>query len=458
MAQQAISTGTFCEAKWLVDPVVSQGTHTTIGAALTSASSGDTIFIRPGTYTENLTLKAGVNLAAFDCDAETPNVIIIGKCTLTTAGTVSISGIRLQTNSDFLLAVTGSAASIVNLRNCYLNCSNSSGISFTSSSGSSKINIFSCKGDLGTTAINYITHSGSGTLTIDIGYFTNSGTSASASTLSGAGIWQMYHTYFHNVITSSSTANGFTFMKCIFDCGAENTAVITHGCTNATGSSVIDCWIGSGSASAISVSASCALFLTNTTIQSSNTNAITGSGTITFSNVVFSGTSSLMNTTTQTALYTNLGKHKASGQPCFFAFSNTAVTNKTGDGTGYIIIFGTERFDQDNNFDGTSTFTAPVTGKYLFTCNCCVQNLVATSTLFLYLGIAGTSAFTYPFVNTSYTNAVAGNGFITGSTIVNMTAGDTAQVTVAVGGGAKSVGVFGGAADGRTSFAGMLVA
>ena len=69
----------FGVAKWIVDSTASLGTHTTIAAALTSASSGDTIFIRPGTFTENLTLKAGVDLCAFDCDALTPNVTIDGS-------------------------------------------------------------------------------------------------------------------------------------------------------------------------------------------------------------------------------------------------------------------------------------------------------------------------------------------------------------------------------------------
>src|ERR1043166_1875682 len=124
MAQQIVSTNTFTTAKWIVSATASDGTHTTIATALTSASSGDTIFIRPGTYTENLTLKAGVNIAAFICDGYTPNVTISGTLTLTTAGTVSISGIRLQTNSAAVLAVTGSAASNVFLINCYLNLTN----------------------------------------------------------------------------------------------------------------------------------------------------------------------------------------------------------------------------------------------------------------------------------------------------------------------------------------------
>jgi pectin methylesterase-like acyl-CoA thioesterase len=60
----ALSTNNYGPAKFIVSSSAANGTHTTIAAALTSASTGDTIFIRPGTYTENLTLKAGVNLTA----------------------------------------------------------------------------------------------------------------------------------------------------------------------------------------------------------------------------------------------------------------------------------------------------------------------------------------------------------------------------------------------------------
>src|SRR5512135_3481216 len=113
----------FGTAKFIVSGAYSDGcTHITIASALTDASSGDTIFIRPGTYTENLTLKAGVNLTAFTGDGSlntTSNVVILGKCTMTTAGTVNISGVQLKTNSDFFLAVTGSANSIVNLNSCF---------------------------------------------------------------------------------------------------------------------------------------------------------------------------------------------------------------------------------------------------------------------------------------------------------------------------------------------------
>ena len=53
----AIQTGDnrFSTYKWIVDPVSGYGTHTTIQGAIDDASSGDSIFIRSGVYTENFT-------------------------------------------------------------------------------------------------------------------------------------------------------------------------------------------------------------------------------------------------------------------------------------------------------------------------------------------------------------------------------------------------------------------
>lgn len=106
-------------AEYVVDPTLNNGTHQTIQAAITAASSGDTIFIRPGTYTENLTLKAGVNLAAYSCDALTPNVVIAGNATATFTGACTLTGIRLRTNAANFLTVSGVGNTVVNLINCY---------------------------------------------------------------------------------------------------------------------------------------------------------------------------------------------------------------------------------------------------------------------------------------------------------------------------------------------------
>lgn len=53
-------------------------------------------------------------------------------------------------------------------------------------------------------------------------------------------------------------------------------------------------------------------------------------------------------------------------QPAFLTYASGTLNNVTGDGTDYTIVYDTEIIDQNNDFDGTSTFTAPVTGFYNF--------------------------------------------------------------------------------------------
>jgi len=286
----------FGTAKWIVDPTAGQGTHTTIASALTSASSGDTIFIRPGTYTENPTLKAGVNLTAFGCDSLTQQVIINGKCTLTGAGTVTISGISLQTNSDFFLAVTGSAASIVNLQNCYLNVLNNTGISYTSSSSSSAITIDGCIGAIATTGITYFVATGTGAINIYVSVLNNAGASTTASSTSACPI-TFYNSTMGVALSTSSTGVVNAF-NCYFNAG--NATVLT---TAGTGTSQINnCDVAGGTASALSAGSGTTIQLFTSTLSSSNTNAITGAGTISYGGVTFSGSSSTINTTTKSPI------------------------------------------------------------------------------------------------------------------------------------------------------------
>ncbi len=355
MAQQ-ISTNTFGCAKWIVSSDATQGTHTTIAGALTSASSGDTIFIRPGTYTENLTLKVGVNLAAFDCDALTPNVTISGKATLTAAGSVSISGIRLQTNSDFFLAVTGSAASVVNLKNCFLNCLNNTGISFTSSSSSSLIKIIDCYGDISTTSISLYSTSSSGGFSLINVQITNSGSSSTAST-SSSGSLGFYRSNLSFPISTSSTAI-FVAYECQFFTDATNTTCVTLSGTGngqITGSSLF-----SGSSVAISIGSGTTLGCFNSRIECTNTNGISGSGTLNLSGVVFSGSGRGISVTTKnvtgfnligtwtptvvggtsagTATYSSqVGRYYQIGAMVFISFQ---LIWTSGTGTGNLLIGG----------------------------------------------------------------------------------------------------------------------
>ncbi len=299
MAQQILSTNTFTTAKWIVSATASDGTHTTIAAALTSASSGDTIFIRPGTYTENITLKAGVNLTAFGSDSSinaTGDVVISGTCTMTTAGTVTISGIQLQTNSAALLAVTGSAASIVTLNNCYINCTNNTGITHSSSNAASLITLKYCSGDIGTTGISLFTSTSTGILQLLYSTITNGGSSTTTSTVSAGTILLSYSVIGFPLTTSSSGVINAIYMS--QSTSATNTTAITVAGTGSI--SIKQSEISSGTASAITIGTGTGATVFGTRIDSTNTNAITGIGTISYGNLTFSNTSQTINTTTQT--------------------------------------------------------------------------------------------------------------------------------------------------------------
>ncbi len=276
------------------------GNYSTIGAAIAAASSGDTIFVMPGntgTYTENFTIPAGIHLTGFVGDELTPNVTIIGKITFTAAGTSTITGLRLQTNSDNFLVVSGNSASILWVRNCYLNCANNTGVSYTSSSGSSTIRLHDCRGEFGTSGITLFTMSSSGTLSL-VRTSITTGVTTTASTCS-AGILNVSYCSLGMPITYSGSGGGtWIFTQAI----VTNTTCVTFG--GSAGSVVNFCLFTSGSASAISMSVAATLDYVD--VSSSNVSAIAGAGALTAGVITFSGSSSTI-APTITPLVTNIG-------------------------------------------------------------------------------------------------------------------------------------------------------
>lgn len=143
--------------------------------------------------------------------------------------------------------------------------------------------------------------------------------------------------------------------------------------------------------------------------------------------------------------------------PLFIAYLSATVTNVTGDGTDYTIIFDTEVEDREGDYNSaTGVFTAPVSGFYLL-----IPNVHATD-----LGAFGannvrliTSNRTYRIAYMDTDNVISGTiyAYTPGGLIVDMDAGDTASVRIAVSAGGKTVDVLGGAAPVTTSFMGYLL-
>ncbi len=489
-------------ARFIVSP--GDGTdganYTTIASAIAAAvtaGGNQTVFIQPGTYTENLTLVAGINLTAFDCDALTPNVIIVGKMTATFSGTASLSGLRLQTNSDYLLEITGANPTFINLDTCYLNCSNHTGIHCTAASAD--VTLTNCSGNLGTTLIGYhLVTAG------EVGYIqcnmSNSGNSVTPSNASAGGVVLEQSTFVSPLSSSGTGVLGV--YNSIVDCGQLNTtpvafagSVLNH-CIN----SVLD----SGTAVGVTIGTGSSLELDLVHIQCTNVHLVTGLGTLFYGFITIEdGGAGDLNSTTVSANLSYVGNLKANSltlatplpivdggtgvssfgtshgivvydgtdlvnyggpqistagiqtnttQPSFLAYLSSSDSNSTGDGTTVQVPFDTVVYDVGSHFTtgASAHYTFPVTGKYLISVQVEVFN---TNSSNFTLGIVASSR---SFQNIN--SVVAATDVCqTITALIDATAADTVNITATLSGGTKSASVLGTGSPYFTYVSGYLV-
>ena len=148
--------------------------------------------------------------------------------------------------------------------------------------------------------------------------------------------------------------------------------------------------------------------------------------------------------TNDTWIMTTDGERTMPLQPAFLVNLDTTAANETGDGTLYTIAWDDEIFDQNGDFDiGTSTFTAPVTGKYVLSLRVRASNLTASSVVDV-RGRISTSNNQVNVYNNTASGTLSNDGPAeTASILVDMDAGDTATATFVATGGSKTVSIVG---------------
>lgn len=152
------------------------------------------------------------------------------------------------------------------------------------------------------------------------------------------------------------------------------------------------------------------------------------------------------------------GRTTNTAQPAFHAYlSAPTANNVTGDGTNYVIIFDSEKFDVGGNFDtATGIFTAPKTGKYLFCINFMTTNSVGAQTTGQLFLVTTSDTYEAPYDSPTATRNAGDFYGKQLSILAQMTAGDTAYVQLNLAGSTKTVGIFGSATGTYTWFTGLL--
>jgi len=258
----------FCTANFIVDAngIGNGATHTTIASAIASASAGDTIFVRPGVYSEDITIKAAVALKSYTQYLQ--NTQIDGKITANAAGNYFIDGFYLTNSSDTILAASSSAYVYVN--NCYMTVTTSPAFSSTGTAG---IQVRNTIGDIAN--VKLFDCAGTGGMSFFNCNF--SGTPSTASTVS-AGSVSFVGTATPTPVVTSGTGNLNVLQASRMVCA--NVTAITLGDNGSVNSFIQNSNIGAGTATAIVIGAGKTMLATDIDVQSSNAAAISGAGTI----------------------------------------------------------------------------------------------------------------------------------------------------------------------------------
>ena len=146
-------------------------------------------------------------------------------------------------------------------------------------------------------------------------------------------------------------------------------------------------------------------------------------------------------------------------QPLVVAYNSAVDSNVTGDGSTFTIIFDTEVTDQNADFDGTSTFTAPVTGHYVIFGSVEFSQIETDADVVSIAAVASNRRGFLHYHNYGSNTAAESKAVIGGGKIFDMDAADTltieCRVSAMVSG--KVVDVVGGAQL-RTHISVVLVA
>ena len=235
--------------RWLSEYVVDasstvgeRGTYTTVQAAITAASAagGGTVYIRPGTYSENLTMASGVNLIGVTPSIST-SVVISGTHNFNSVASASYQNIEFTASGgDIIVTTTGSVSTVFS--NCFFILSSNTICSTANASFSGTF--YNCVAITGSPT--NIWAQTAGTFTWYQGVVSSLGGSSITILAAGTSSYIFRNTFFSHDLETTGTAS-ITCNECEFSTGTTETInVNSAGSTIAVSSSTISCNAVSG--------------------------------------------------------------------------------------------------------------------------------------------------------------------------------------------------------------------
>lgn len=414
---------------------------TGIQLAINAASAPANVIVKPGIYVTDLIHKAGVNVIAMPGASDTPTVIIVGKNTFTSSGSVTIANILLQTNADFCVVVSGASPSLLNLEGVLINCADNVGISYTSSGVLSGIIVSDSFANIGALGLHTFTSSGAGSLSFTNFTENNDFNSITPNTMS-AGNLQMGSADFGTPIAISGTCS-FNSREAFITCNPGPAALAITGTAQAN---LTTSGFSAGTSPAITIGAGCSCTLIASQVASNNTNAVGGTGTLSYNSITFTGVSSQFDP----ALTLSLAPSTPSNAPINYIWkstgTNTSPTWQPDAGSGGVVqqvrTFTGSVITTTNSmgatFDNAPTNTAgvqllsvsitPTSASSILVVEASLNYSAASSNAVqfgFFLGAAGT-AFA------AYLDSGFGSAGDYGCYRAYVTAGTTSPVTIAV--------------------------
>jgi hypothetical protein len=150
----------------------------------------------------------------------------------------------------------------------------------------------------------------------------------------------------------------------------------------------------------------------------------------------------------------NAGHVTMPSQSAFMVRSNQTQSNFT-TGSFVTVNFHSERFDQNSDFDNTNmVFTAPVTGRYQFNILITPLEMDSAANYFQVIFDASNVVLQAGLVdNDTVLNSDSAYFMFSGSSLIDMDAGDTCKIKVYQSGGTAQADL----GDGSATFSGYLV-